>query len=38
MKKIEAFVKPHRLDKIVLALHHVEGLPSDNTPKTPVKF
>ena len=26
MKKIEAFLKEHRLDKVSLALHHVEGL------------
>lgn len=26
MKKIEAFIKAHRLDDVTLALHHVEGL------------
>lgn len=26
MKKIEAFVKKHRLDEVVLAIHRVEGL------------
>lgn len=26
MKKIEAFIKTHRLDDVSLALHHVEGL------------
>ena len=26
MKKIEAFIKEHRLDKVTHALHHVEGL------------
>lgn len=26
MKKIEAFVKRHRLDEVARALHHVEGL------------
>lgn len=26
MKKIEAFIKTHRLDDVTLALHHVEGL------------
>lgn len=26
MKKIETFIKAHRLDGVTLALHHVEGL------------
>ena len=26
MKKIEAFIKSHRLDEVALALHHVDGL------------
>ena len=26
MKKVEAFVQPHRLDKVTLAMHHVEGV------------
>lgn len=26
MKKIEAFIKTHRLDDVTRALHHVEGL------------
>ena len=26
MKKIEAFIKAHRLDELSIALHHVEGL------------
>lgn len=26
MKKIEAFIKSHRIDEVALALHHVEGL------------
>ncbi len=26
MKKIEAYVKSHRLDQVATALHHVEGL------------
>ncbi len=26
MKKIEAFIKEHRLDHVALALHHVEGV------------
>jgi nitrogen regulatory protein PII len=26
MKKIEAFVKPHRLEAVAQALHHVKGL------------
>lgn len=26
MKKIEAFIKPHKLSAVTLALHHIEGL------------
>lgn len=26
MKKVEAFIKAHRLDDVTLALHHIDGL------------